>query len=183
MRASQKRNGQDATRWIAATLSGIFVAVAARLLVGILLYAVYAGVPPLLWASRPPEGTVLATSDLVSLMLMPVIWIGYLLWGGLAGALAWKFRAEDATSKRRTALFLCWGLLLVNSGWFLWLAGVLAGALGRYGPPPGNDWRFALLALTGLLVEPVVTGVGILRMPRWLQYLHEPLYDMLKYGR
>lgn len=116
-------------------------------------------------------------------MLMPVIWLGYLLWGALAGALAWKYRADEAARTRRIALLACLTLLLVNSGWFLWLTGVLVGLSGKYGPTPGNDWRYALLAFAGLSVEPVVAGFAVLKMPSWLQYLHQPVYNFLNYGR
>ncbi|GIV20742.1 MAG: hypothetical protein KatS3mg023_2493 [Armatimonadota bacterium] len=183
MRRQQKAKAQTITLLIAAVLSGMLVAVIARLLVGVLLAAVYAIVPRLLWSPRPPEGAVLAPSDITALMLMPVIWLGYLIWGGLAGALAWKYRADETARARKVAVLLCWGLLLINSGWLLWLVGVLVGLSGKYGPPPGNDWRYALLAFAGLSVEPIVAGFAILKMPKWLQYLHQPVHDFLNYGR
>jgi hypothetical protein len=183
MRARQKAEGEPITYPIAAALSGVIVAVIARLLVGTLLAAVYTVLPGLLWSPRPPEGTVLAPSDITALMLMPGIWAGYLFCGGLAGVLAWKYRAEATARARKIALLLCWGLLLGSSGWFLWLTGVVVGMSGRYGPPPGNDWRYALLALAGLSVEPAVAGLAVLQMPRWLHYLHQPVHDFLQYGR
>lgn len=183
MRARKEGKTQTMNYLIAAALSGILIAVVARLLVGVLLSVVYSVVPRLLWAPRPPEGAALAPSDIAALMLMPIIWLGYLLWGGLAGALAWKYRASEAVRPRRIALLICLGLLLVNSGWFLWLIGVLVGMSGKYGPPPDNDWRYALLAFAGLSVEPIVAGFAILKMPKWLQYLHQPIHDFLHYGR
>ncbi|GBC95595.1 hypothetical protein HRbin16_01386 [bacterium HR16] len=183
MYAKERARGRNVAPLVAAALAGILVAVIARLLVGALLSIVYSIVPRLLWSPRPPEGAVLTPSDITALMLMPVIWLGYLLWGGLAGALAWGYRSDETARARKIALLICLGLLLVNSGWFLWLTGVLVGMSGRYGPPPGNDWRYALLALTGLSVEPIVAGFAVLKMPRWLQYLHQPVHDFLSYGR
>ncbi len=116
-------------------------------------------------------------------MLMPVIWLGYLMWSGLGGGLAWRHRADETARARKLVMFLCLGLLLINSGWLLWLAGVLVGMSGKYGPPPGNDWRCALLAFAGLSVESIVAGIAILKMPKWLQYLHQPVHDFLHYGR
>lgn len=183
MRARVKAVRHTTTHLIAAALCGMLVAVVARLLVGILIFVVYSFVPRLLWAPRPPEGSALASSDIAALMLMPVIWLGYLLWGGLAGVLAWKYRTEETARARKISLLVCLGLLLVNSGWFLWLTGVLVGMSGKYGPPPGNDWRYVLLALVGLSAEPIVAGFAVLKMPKWLQYLYQPVHDFLNYGR
>ncbi|MEJ5252460.1 MAG: hypothetical protein HPY54_16745 [Chthonomonadetes bacterium] len=69
-------------------------------------------------------------------------------------------------------------LLLLTSGWVLWLAGVIGGIL--FYPPPGGVLRPALLSVAGLAVEPLVTGMAILRMPQWLAYLYQPIQSLFE---
>ncbi|GIV17441.1 MAG: hypothetical protein KatS3mg022_2876 [Armatimonadota bacterium] len=34
-----------------------------------------------------------------------------------------------------------------------------------------------------MTIEPAVNALAILKMPKWLQYLHQPVHDFLNYGR
>ena len=175
-----QRNKASAIQLLSAAVAGIVVLAFARVFVGTLLWVVYAGTPPVLWGKHIPEGTTLATSDILALMLSPAIWTGYLLFGSIAGALAYRFESPEDSRKRRLALLCCWALLLISSGWFLWITGIIVGLSGKYGPPPGGDWRYGALAILGASVEPSVTGIAILRMSRWLQSLHAPIKSLLE---
>jgi hypothetical protein len=174
------RLGSRAPELVSASLVGVLVLAVARVLVGTLLWAIYAGMPPVLWGKHIPEGTTLATSDILALMLSPAIWTGYVLFGSIAGALAHRFESPEDSRKRRLALFCCWTLLLVSSGWFLWVTGIIVALSGRHGALPGGDWRYGALAFLGASVEPSVTGVAILCMSRWLQSLHAPIKSLLE---
>lgn len=163
-----------------ALLAGILVLVLARLLVLVLLHAVYATLPKLLWWGTGTTPLGLTVYDILRLLLNRWVWTVYLLWGGVAGLVTWFNRDASQSRKQQMGLRVCFALLLLTSGWVLWLGGVIGGIL--FAPPPEGVLRPALLSLAGLAVEPVVTATAILRLPRWLEYLCEPL-DLFYLGR
>lgn len=163
-----------------AILIGLLAISAARLTV-VSLLVVFAWITSnLLWSLRVPDELKVSPVWIGSLIASPYAWFAYLLWGSIAGILAWHYQGTVLVQRR--ALWLCWGLLLVQIGWFFQPVEIGA-VLLHLRPMYPHGWRVVAEAGILMMIEPVVNALAILQMPRWLQYLHQPVHDFLNYGR
>ncbi len=161
-------------------LIGLLVVSIARLLV-VSLLAVFAWITSnLLWSLRVPDELKLSPVWVNSLIVSPYTWFAYLLWGSTASILAWHYR--HAALAQRRALWLCWGLLLIQTGWFLQPL-EMGAVLLHIRPMYPHGWRVVAEGGVLMMIEPVVNALAIFKMPKWLQCLRQPVHDFLNYGR
>jgi hypothetical protein len=159
-----------------ALLVGLIVAFVARIVVIALLVLSVWLAGNILWASRVPDELQLSPVWVEMLATSPMFWLAYLLWGAVASMAAWRFRENRRLQHR--VLLLCWALLLLQSGWVFQLLEAAAVLMGLR-PMYPHGWRVVAEGLVLLPIEPSVTGVAILRLPRWLQSLQAPIHNLL----
>lgn len=164
-----------------AVLIGAGVMLVTRLLVvGMMGLSIWL-MGSILWSSQIPDVLRFQPVWFTSLLISPYHWGVYLGCGAIAGAISWRYQTPLDKRRFRLALRLILVALLILTGWFLMPVEpimVLTGLLPMY--PHG--WRVIVQGLPAVMVEPVLAGIALLKMPTWLRFLHQPVTDFLQGG-
>lgn len=178
MRVRQQSNAEQIT---AALLVGTGVMLVTRLLVVGLMGLSEWLMGILVWSSHIPDELRFQPVWFMSLLSTPYYWVVYLVCGGIAGVTSWRYQTAVDQRQRKMVLRLCFAGLLILTGWFLMPTEAIMVLTGLR-PMYPHGWRIILQGSPVMMVEPVLAGIALLKMPTWLRFLHQPVTDFLRGG-